>query len=144
MKELQSVSWQGVLDEAQNIKNQKTVSAAVAILISVALKNAGREQASRTVVNFRFSQSRVFRIAPVFQRRFAMPIEKWGCGFVANTAIARSAFILRRIKTDREIIQDLPEKQEMTVFCGLGLNSTNVVVESLAAIESAQGLQRRG
>jgi len=36
MKELQSVSWQVVLDEAQNIKNPEasSVSAAVAILIS--------------------------------------------------------------------------------------------------------------
>jgi len=56
-----------------------TVSAAVAILISdCADWNAGREQASRTVVNFRFSQSRVFRIAPVFFQRFAMPIENMG------------------------------------------------------------------
>jgi len=28
-------------------------------------------------------------------------------------------FILRRIKTDREIIQDLPEKQEMMYFVAL-------------------------
>jgi len=58
----------------------------------------------------------------------------------------RSAFILRRIKTDREIIQDLPEKQEMTVFVALALNrhSTNGWWGSLAADESAQGLQRRG
>jgi SNF2 family DNA or RNA helicase len=57
-------------------------------------------------------------------------------------------FILRRLKTDRDIIQDLPEKQEMTVFCGLSAAQATlyqrVVEESLAEIESASGLQRRG
>ena len=84
-----------------------------------------------------------------FQRRFAMPIEKYGDA--ASLQTLRSLvqpFILRRLKTDREIIQDLPEKQEMTVFCGLSAEQAalyqRVVEESLAAIESAQGLQRRG
>jgi SNF2 family DNA or RNA helicase len=57
-------------------------------------------------------------------------------------------FILRRLKTDRDIIQDLPEKQEMTVFCGLSAAQATlyqqVVEKSLAEIESSQGLQRRG
>jgi len=90
--------------------------------------NAGREQASElwSILDF---LNPLFRIAPVFQRRFAMPIEKYGDA--ASLQTLRSLvqpFILRRIKTDREIIQDLPEKQEMTVFCGLSVNrlhSTN-------------------
>ena len=44
-----------------------------------------------------------------------MPIERYGDG--ASLQTLRSLvqpFILRRLKTDREIIQDLPEKQEMT------------------------------
>jgi len=97
------------------MKNQGeavTVSAG-AILISDCAERRSRT-GFRTVVNFRFSQSRVFRIAPVFQRRFAMPIEKYGDAFVANTAIARSA--LYSAADQSEIIQDLPEKQEMTVF----------------------------
>jgi len=47
-----------------------------------------------------------------------MPIEKYGDAASLQTSLVQP-FILRRIKTDREIIQDLPEKQEMTVFCGL-------------------------
>jgi SNF2 family DNA or RNA helicase len=57
-------------------------------------------------------------------------------------------FILRRLKTDRSIIQDLPEKQEMTVFCGLSTEQAalyqTLVEESLINIESADGIQRRG
>ncbi|MEL6911926.1 MAG: SNF2-related protein, partial [Cyanobacteria bacterium J06598_4] len=49
-----------------------------------------------------------------FQKRFAVPIEKYGDRESLN--ILRSLtqpFILRRLKTDKNIIQDLPEKQEM-------------------------------
>jgi non-specific serine/threonine protein kinase len=57
-------------------------------------------------------------------------------------------YILRRMKTDRRIIADLPEKTEMRVYCGLtrvqaALYAT--AVESLAReVEAAEGMQRRG
>ncbi len=57
-------------------------------------------------------------------------------------------FILRRLKTDHTIIQDLPEKQEMTVFCGLSHTQAelyqSLVEQSLAAIDSSDGIQRHG
>jgi SNF2 family DNA or RNA helicase len=57
-------------------------------------------------------------------------------------------FILRRLKTDKSIIQDLPEKQEMPVFCGLSEEQAQlyqqVVDATLAQIEAAEGIQRRG
>jgi SNF2 family DNA or RNA helicase len=57
-------------------------------------------------------------------------------------------FILRRLKTDKDIIQDLPEKQEMTVFCGLSAEQAvlyqKLVDDSLAQIDAAAGVQRRG
>ena len=52
-------------------------------------------------------------------------------------------FILRRLKTDKNIIQDLPEKQEMNVFCGLTMEQAEIyqklVEESMGEIESAEG-----
>jgi SNF2 family DNA or RNA helicase len=52
------------------------------------------------------------------------------------------------LKTDKEIIQDLPEKQEMTVFCGLTPEQASlyeqVVQQSLGEIDAAEGIQRRG
>jgi SNF2 family DNA or RNA helicase len=84
-----------------------------------------------------------------FQRRFATPIERYGD--TASLQTLRSLvqpFILRRLKSDHEIIQDLPEKQEMTVFCGLTPEQAalyeQTVQQSLADIESAEGIQRRG
>ena len=58
-------------------------------------------------------------------------------------------FILRRVKTDTTIIQDLPEKLEMKVYCDLTAEQATlyeaVVKESLERIESEdEGIQRRG
>ena len=55
-----------------------------------------------------------------FRQRFAIPIERDG----DEEAAARlrrltGPFILRRLKTDKSIISDLPDKMEMKVFCNL-------------------------
>jgi SNF2 family DNA or RNA helicase len=84
-----------------------------------------------------------------FQRRFAAPIERYGD--TASLQTLRSLvqpFILRRLKSDRTIIQDLPDKQEMTVFCGLSSEQASLyqhwVDKSLTDIEAADGIQRKG
>ena len=57
-------------------------------------------------------------------------------------------YILRRLKTDRSIIRDLPEKTEVTAYCSL--TKTQAVlyqesVENLARqLDELQGIQRRG
>lgn len=57
-------------------------------------------------------------------------------------------YILRRMKTDKTIISDLPEKTELKVFCQLsktqaGLYST--LIDSLKeAVEAATGVRRKG
>ena len=59
-------------------------------------------------------------------------------------------YILRRLKTDKRIISDLPEKTEMTAFCpltrrqaALYQQSVNELAERLEAPET-EGIQRRG
>ncbi len=59
-------------------------------------------------------------------------------------------YILRRLKTDKRIISDLPEKTEMTAFCPLSRRqaalyqqSVNELAERLEAPE-VEGIQRRG
>ncbi len=55
-----------------------------------------------------------------FRERFATPIERYRDGAAAaRLRQATGPFILRRLKTDREIISDLPEKIEMRVDCHL-------------------------
>ncbi|RCJ22456.1 helicase [Nostoc sp. ATCC 43529] len=155
IKSLETVNWQIiVLDEAQNVKNseakQSKAVRQLAATFRIALTGTpveNRLQELWSILDFLnpgYLGNRQF-----FQRRFAMPIEKYGD--TASLSQLRSLvqpFILRRLKSDREIIQDLPEKQEMTVFCGLTADQAalyqQVVEASLAGIESAEGLQRRG
>ncbi len=155
LKSLQSVSWQViVLDEAQNIKNAEAKQSQAVRQIESEFRIAltgtpveNRLQELWSILDFLnpgYLGNKQF-----FQRRFAMPIEKYGdTSSLSQLRSLVQPFILRRLKTDREIIQDLPEKQEMTVFCGLSPEQAElyqkVVEESLAEIEEAKGIQRRG
>jgi non-specific serine/threonine protein kinase len=57
-------------------------------------------------------------------------------------------YILRRLKTDKRVISDLPEKTELTAWCGLSPAQaalyTRSVEELAAALENAEGIQRKG
>jgi SNF2 family DNA or RNA helicase len=155
VKSLQGVSWQGiVLDEAQNIKNPDAKQSQAVRQLEAAFRIAltgtpveNRLQELWSILDFLnpgYLGNKQF-----FQRRFAMPIEKYGDSASLNQLRSLvQPFILRRLKSDREIIQDLPDKQEMNVFCGLTPDQATlyqkVVEDSLAEIETAEGLQRRG
>lgn len=155
LKSLQSVDWQAiVLDEAQNVKNSDAKQAQAVRQLEAAFRIAltgtpveNRLQELWSILDFLnpgYLGNKQF-----FQRRFAMPIEKYGDSASLNQLRSLvQPFILRRLKTDRDIIQDLPEKQEMTVFCGLTPEQATlyqkVVEKSLAEIDTATGLQRRG
>jgi len=77
------------------------------------------------MVDFRFSQSRVFRPRQFFQRRFAMPIEKYGdaakhCDRSFSPLFCGvSKLIAKSFKT--------LEKQEMAVFCGLSTEQADSI-----------------
>ena len=57
-------------------------------------------------------------------------------------------YILRRLKTDRSIINDLPEKTEMKVFCGLTPHQSRLYEKTALSLsrvlEEAEGIERRG
>jgi SNF2 family DNA or RNA helicase len=155
VKTLSNIEWQGVvLDEAQNIKNPSAKQSQAAREIPAGFRIAltGTPVENRLAelwsildfLNPGFLGNRNF-----FQKRFAAPIEKYGDR--ESLSILRSLtqpFILRRLKTDQNIIQDLPEKQEMNVFCGLSTEQADLyqqlVDNSLAEIEDSEGIKRRG
>ncbi|BAZ44713.1 non-specific serine/threonine protein kinase [Chondrocystis sp. NIES-4102] len=155
VKTLSGMEWQGVvLDEAQNIKNPSAKQSQAVREIPAGFRIAltGTPVENRLAelwsildfLNPGFLGNRNF-----FQKRFAAPIEKYGDR--ESLSILRSLtqpFILRRLKTDQNIIQDLPLKQEMNVFCGLSAEQADLyqqlVDDSLAAIDDAEGIQRRG
>jgi superfamily II DNA or RNA helicase len=57
-------------------------------------------------------------------------------------------YILRRLKTDKRIISDLPEKTEVNAFCGLTRQQAALYEQSVRdlseALKEADGIQRRG
>jgi SNF2 family DNA or RNA helicase len=152
---LKPFSWRGlVLDEAQNIKNAEAKQTQAIM----ELKGQFRIALTGTPVENRLTElwSIMEFLNPgylgskqFFQRRFAIPIEKYGDTMSLQMLRGMvQPFLLRRLKTDRTIIQDLPEKQEMTVFCNLAPSQAalyqTVVDTTLATIDDAEGIQRRG
>ncbi|MBD2577049.1 DEAD/DEAH box helicase [Oscillatoria sp. FACHB-1406] len=155
IKSLETIDWEGVvLDEAQNIKNPQAKQAQAAR----SLKAGFRIALTGTPVENRLSElwSILEFLNPgflggqqFFQRRFAIPIEKYGDrdSLYQLRSLVRP-FILRRLKTDKEIVRDLPEKQEMSVYCGLSVEQATLyqqlTEESLQKIDAAEGIERHG
>ncbi|HTL87795.1 MAG TPA: SNF2-related protein, partial [Leptolyngbya sp.] len=155
LKTLQTIDWQGiVLDEAQNIKNAESKqSQAVRELeadFRIALTGTPVENRLTELWSILdFLNPGYLGQKNFFQRRFAIPIERYGDTTSLQTLRSLTQpFILRRLKTDRSIIQDLPEKQEMPVYCGLSAEQAALyqatVDQSLAEIDAAEGIQRKG
>ena len=155
IKSFEQVEWQGiVLDEAQNIKNPQAKQSQAVRQISTQFRIAltGTPVENRLTELWSildFLNPGFLGTQQFFRRRFATPIEKYGDK--ESLQIMRSLvrpFILRRLKTDKTIIQDLPEKQEMTIFCGLsseqGKLYQQLVDNSLVAIEEKTGIERKG
>jgi len=57
-------------------------------------------------------------------------------------------YILRRLKTDKRVIADLPEKSEVNAYCGLSRRQAvlyeQAVRELAEAVDRADGIKRRG
>ncbi|HEU5072817.1 MAG TPA: DEAD/DEAH box helicase [Polyangiaceae bacterium] len=152
---LASVDWSvAALDEAQNIKNAASATARAARR----LRASHRFALTGTPVENRLAElwSILEFVNPgllgpleTFRRDFALPIERYGNDRAA-TRLKRivSPFILRRLKSDPAVIQDLPPKHEMKVVCTLTREQATlykaVVDEELRRIETSEGIERRG
>lgn len=149
------LAWGRVaLDEAQNIKNP---SAKQTQAIRN-LKTPQRVALTGTPVENRLSElwsimqflnPGLLGSAKDFQSRFASPIERYR-DEEKGALLKRitSPFILRRLKTDKKIIKDLPDKIEMKTFCNLTQEQASlyqaVVGEMLQKIEKSEDITRRG
>jgi SNF2 family DNA or RNA helicase len=152
---LKEVPWAGVvLDEAQNIKNPETKQAKTAR----ALKADYRIALTGTPVEnnvgdlwsiMEFLNPGFLGTQTGFKNRFFIPIQA-GKDSEAVEKLKRltGPFILRRLKTDKAIIADLPEKMEMKVFSTLTKEQASlyeaVVKETMEALDKTEGIQRKG
>ncbi len=154
--ELAAVGWQRVVcDEAQNIKNAGTRQArAVRSLPAgsrIALTGTPVENRLGELWSImEFTSPGLLGPAEKFRTSFAVPVERHGDEDAADRLKRLTGpFILRRVKTDRSIISDLPDKIEMKVWCNLTPEQASLyqatVADMLARIESAeQDIERRG
>jgi SNF2 family DNA or RNA helicase len=152
---LRGISWGRVVcDEAQAIKNSGTrQSQAVRTLPArtrLALTGTPVENHLAELWSIMdFCNPGLLGPAKRFRRRFQEPIEiRQDEDAAAALKRATGPFVLRRLKTDKTIISDLPEKNEMKVWCTLtpeqGTLYQAVVEDMMSEIEGSEGIQRRG
>jgi SNF2 family DNA or RNA helicase len=161
---LETLDWQGVvIDEAQAIKNHTAKQ-------SMAARDLGRPgRGSKSGPRFRialtgtpvenrvselwalmdFLNPKVLGDEPFFRQRYRLPIERYGDMASLRDLKSRvGPFILRRLKTDKSIISDLPEKVELHEWVGLAPEQKKLynrtVDDSLDAIARAPLGQKHG
>ena len=152
---LASVPWRAViLDEAQNIKNPVSQQAQAARSLQadcrIALTGTPVENHVGDLWSImQFLNPGLLGTQADFKRNYFQPIQNSR----DETATARlqrvtGPFILRRLKTDHSIIDDLPEKNETKQYCNLNREQATlyeaVLREAETRLESAEGMARRG
>ena len=154
-KLLQGQQWQRVVvDEAQNIKNPHAAQTRAILKLSsphrVALTGTPVENRMRDLWSiFNFLNPGYLGKEAQFRKGFEIPIQK-------ENDLEKSAtlkklvepFILRRVKTDKRIIDDLPDKIEQKMFCTLSSEQASlyeaVVKDVERQLNEAEGIQRKG
>jgi uncharacterized Zn finger protein/superfamily II DNA or RNA helicase len=145
-----------VIDEAQNIKNLETAQTKavrkIAAPIRIAMTGTPVEnRMSEYYSIFDFVNGGYLGSLKSFTAEFARPIERDRNQESLNLfKKITEPFLLRRLKTDKSIINDLPDKIETDQYCPLTPEQAalyqNVVEESLRAIsgEKKGDIKREG
>jgi non-specific serine/threonine protein kinase len=152
---LANVPWDRiVLDEAQNVKNPETKQAKAVRSLPARSKIALTGTPVENHLGELWSIMETLNpgllgSATAFRERFIIPVERYREeGAVDQLRQLTRPFILRRLKTDRSIISDLPEKIEMNVLCNLTREQVTlyqaVVDEMLRRIDESEGIERKG
>ena len=149
------VEWGGiVLDEAQNVKNHQTKQSIAARSIRadcrIALTGTPVENSVGDLWSImEFLNPGLLGTQSEFRRNFLVPIQSEQDPIAAERLKRITGpFVLRRLKTDRSIIADLPEKWEARVYCSLTREQASlyaaVLRETEEVLKEAEGIERRG
>jgi len=155
LEELQSIKWHGIiLDEAQNIKNPaaKQTQAARALKANFRFALTGTPVENRLMELWsimQFLNPGYLGTRESFRREFAIPVERFHDPEITNQLKELvSPFILRRVKTDPNVIDDLPEKIEVKAYCNLTEEQAslyqNHINEVMDRIQNSDGIERHG
>jgi non-specific serine/threonine protein kinase len=148
---LSSTPWRvAVIDEAQAIKNpgakQTRAVKKLSAQTRIALTGTPVENRLSDLWSiFDFTHPGLLGSAQAFGRYARRLAEANSYGPLRELV---RPYILRRLKTDKSVIADLPDKTEMTAFCHLSPVQAALyaqAVEQLAeALDTAEGMGRRG
>jgi SNF2 family DNA or RNA helicase len=154
-KLLRARQWHRVVvDEAQNIKNPQAAQTRAIMKFEaahrMALTGTPVENRLRDLWSiFHFLNPGYLGTETQFRKSFEMPIHKEN-NQVASAMLKRliEPFILRRVKTDTHIINDLPDKIEQKMYCTLTAEQASlyeaVVKDVTEQLEEAEGIARKG
>ena len=155
IKLLESIEWQRVvLDEAQNIKNPKSAQTKAIYKLPAVYRLAltGTPVENRLMdlwAIFNFLNPGYLGSQASFRKTYELPIQKYNDAF--QTRLLKNLvepFILRRLKTDKNIIKDLPDKVDNKQYCNLTKEQAalyEVVVDDVAKqLDEKEGIERQG
>ena len=153
--ELKKHNWGMIIvDEAQNIKNPDTAQTiAIKMLkadIKVAMTGTPVENRLTELWSiFDFINRGYLGTLKEFQKSYAIPIERFKeTSRAAKLRMSVSPFVLRRLKTDKNVISDLPEKMVLNEYCYLSKPQAvlyeKTLNEMMEKISGFTGINRRG
>lgn len=155
IESLSTFVWSDViLDEAQNIKNPSAKQTQAVRRLNadnrVALTGTPVENRLLELWSImEFLNPGYLGQRERFRQHYVLPIERYN-DTESLTELRRvvQPFLLRRLKTDPTIIDDLPEKNEMVVYCPLTKEQATlynqVVQTTMDQVDQSEGIQRRG
>ncbi|MEI7955588.1 MAG: DEAD/DEAH box helicase [Verrucomicrobiota bacterium] len=153
MPALKTFPWRlAILDEAQAIKNpaaaQTRAVKEVNAKIRIALTGTPVENRLGDLWSlFDFTNAGLLGNAAAFTR-FVKSLSQQSEFHYAPLRKLVSPYILRRLKTDKSIISDLPDKTEMNVWCQLTKQQAvlyqGVVAQLAKQLETTDGIKKRG
>ena len=143
-----------VIDEVQNIKNPDTAQtkAVKRIKSDIRIAMSGTPVENRLMEYwsiFDFANPGYLGNTNWFNEQYAKPIEiNQDKKRLEKFRSITSPFIMRRIKTDKTIISDLPDKIENNQICSLTKEQAalykSVTHDLMNDVENAEGINRRG
>jgi SNF2 family DNA or RNA helicase len=132
-----------IIDEAQNIKNPSAAQSKIIYGISAnsrfALTGTPIENRLMDLWSlFNFLNPGLLGTRGAFRKEFEIPVQR--DNDIRKTSILKKLvepFILRRLKTDKNIIQDLPDKIEQKVYCELTKEQASLYQSIVNEVEAS-------
>ncbi len=152
---LSAIDWHRVvLDEAQNIKNPKAAQTKAILKLTAKHRLAliGTPVENRLMdlwSIFNFLNPNYLGKQTQFRNTYELPIQRDNDPMKSNILKRLiQPFILRRLKTDKNIIKDLPDKIESKQYCNLSKEQASlyqaVVKDVEEQLEEKEGIERQG